>query len=70
MELQKNAKRGVSVLVNKRYNRYVTTWETISENMINLHMNLFGKKLCILGIYPISDDEITLVKEDFWGEIK
>jgi len=33
-------------------------------------MDLFGKKLCILGSYAISDDENALVKEDFWGEIK
>ena len=33
-------------------------------------MNLFGKKLCILGIYAINDDENALVKEYFWGEIK
>jgi hypothetical protein len=33
-------------------------------------MNLLGKKLCILGIYAISDDENVLVKQDSWGEIK
>jgi hypothetical protein len=33
-------------------------------------MNLFGKKLCILGIYAISDVENVLVKEDFFGEIE
>jgi len=27
-------------------------------------MNLFGKKLCILGIYAISDDENAAVRED------
>jgi hypothetical protein len=32
-------------------------------------MNLFGKKICILGINAISDDENALVKEDLW-EIK
>jgi hypothetical protein len=32
-------------------------------------MNLFGKKLCILGIYAISDDENVLVKEDFLGKL-
>jgi hypothetical protein len=51
---EKIAKQGVSVLVKKRY---ITTWEAINENMIKLHMNLFGKKLCILGIYAISEDE-------------
>jgi hypothetical protein len=32
-------------------------------------MNLFGKKLCILGIYAISDDENVLLKEDFFGKL-
>jgi len=63
---KKTAKRGVSISVEKRYKRYTT----INENMIKLHMNLLGKKLCILGIFAISDDENVLVKEDFWREIK
>jgi len=45
---EKRAKQGVSILVKKRYKRYIMTWEAIHENMIKLHMNLFGKKLCIL----------------------
>jgi len=32
-------------------------------------MNLFGKKLCILGLYAISDDETAVVKEDFFGKL-
>jgi hypothetical protein len=32
-------------------------------------MNLFGKKLCILGIYAISDDENAVVKEDLFGKL-
>jgi len=43
------------------------TWETINESMMKLHMNLFGKKLCILRIRVISDDENALVKENFGG---
>jgi hypothetical protein len=39
----------------------------MNENTIKLHMNLFGKNLCILGIYPIRDDENDLVKETFRG---
>jgi hypothetical protein len=63
---KKRAKQGVSILVKKRY---ITTWEAINENMIKLHMNLFGKKLCILRIYAISEDESILVKEDFFGKL-
>ena len=48
---------------------YISTWEALNENMIKAHMNLFGKKLCILGIYAISDEN-ALVKEDIWGKIK
>jgi hypothetical protein len=32
-------------------------------------MKLFGKKLCILGIHAISEDENILVKEDFLGKL-
>jgi hypothetical protein len=32
-------------------------------------MNLFGKKLCILGIYAVSNDENAVVKEDFLGKL-
>jgi hypothetical protein len=32
-------------------------------------MNLLWKKLCILGIYAVSDDENILVKEDLWGKL-
>ena len=64
---EKRAKRGVSILVKNRYKRYITTWEAVNENMIKLHMNLLGKKLWILGIYVISDDENAVVKEDFGG---
>jgi len=63
---EKRAKWGESILVKTRYKRYITTWEALNENMIKAHMNLFGKKLCILGIYAISDDENALVKGDFW----
>ena len=65
---EKRAKRGIYILIKKRYKRYITTWEAVNENMIKLNMNLFGKKLCILGICAISDDENAVVKEDFWGE--
>jgi len=66
---EKWAKRGESILVKKRYKRYITTWEALNENMIKAHMNLFGKNLCILGIYAISDDENALVKKIFGGKL-
>ena len=66
---EKRAKREVSILVKKRYNRYITTWEAINENMIEIHMKLLGKKLRILGIYAIRDDENILRKEDFLGKL-
>ena len=59
----------MGILIKKRYKNYITTWEAINENMIKLHMSLFGKKLCILEIYAISDDENVLVKEYFWGKL-
>jgi hypothetical protein len=40
----------------------------MNGNMIKLHMNLFGKKLCILGIFPIRNEGNALVKDDFFGK--
>jgi putative methionine-R-sulfoxide reductase with GAF domain len=37
--------------------------------MIKIYINLFGKKLCILGIYAIIDDENALVKDNFFGKL-
>ena len=53
---EKRAKWGVSILVKIRYKKYIMTWEALNKNMMKLHMNLFVKKLCIFGIYAISDD--------------
>ena len=35
--------------------------------MLMFHMNLFGKKFCILRIYAISDDENAAVEVGFLG---
>jgi hypothetical protein len=64
---EKRAKKGVPILLKKRHKRYITNCEAINENMIKLHMNLFGKKLCILGIYAISDDEHAVVNRIILG---
>ena len=64
---KKRAKRKVSILVERRYKIYITNWKAINESMIKLHMNLFGKKLSILRMYAVSDDEHAVVKEDFFG---
>jgi exonuclease III len=31
---EKRAKRGVSILVKKRYKRHITTWEALNKNTI------------------------------------
>jgi hypothetical protein len=65
---EKRAKRRVSIFVKKRYKGYITTWEAVNENMIKLNMNLFGKKLCILGIYAKKKKKNAVEKEDFFLE--
>ena len=66
---EKRTKGRVSILVERRYKIYITMWKAINENMIKLHMNLFGKKLSILRMYAISDDEHAVVKEDFFWKL-
>ena len=65
----KRAKRGVSVLIKKKYKKNISSWEAIDENMILVNLNLFGKKITILGVYAISEDEPVAKKDEFYNKL-
>ena len=57
------AKRGVSVLINKKWNGSIKNWESIDERIIKLDMNIWEYKLTIIGIYAPNEDNKTTVKD-------
>jgi rRNA processing protein Gar1 len=44
------AKRGVSILINKKWKSSIKNWEPIDEKILKLDMNIRGYKLTIIGI--------------------
>mgnify|MGYP000029344414 CR=1 FL=1 len=63
---EKRAKRGISIMIKKTYKKYIKQWEAINENMIKLNLNIFGKRIAILGVYGLSEDEPQERKDEFY----
>jgi hypothetical protein len=63
------AKRGVSVLINKKWKGFIKNWEFIDEKMLKLDMNIWRYKLTIIGIYVPNEDNKTTVKDEFFANL-
>jgi exonuclease III len=57
------AKRGVSILINKKWKGPIKNWEPIDERILKLDMNIWGYKLTIIGIYAPNEDNRVIVKD-------
>jgi hypothetical protein len=60
------AKRGVSVLINKKWKSSIQSWGSIDERILKVDMNIWGYKLTIIGIYASNEDNKTTVKDKFF----
>ena len=65
MKKYERAKRGVSVLINKKWKGSIKNWEAIDERILKLDMNILGYKLTIMGIYAPNEDNKATVKMNF-----
>jgi len=62
-----SAKRGVSVLINKKWKGSIKNWESIDERILKLDMNIRGYKLTVIGIYAPNEDNGATVKDEFFA---
>ncbi|XP_044762230.1 craniofacial development protein 2-like [Coccinella septempunctata] len=69
VERHQRAKRGVSVLIHKRYQGNITSYEAVDENIIKVNMNLKNRPCTLLGVYGISNDELYAVKDEFFEKL-
>ena len=65
MKKYERAKRGVSVLINKKWKVSIKNWESIDERILKLDMNIWWYKLTIIGIFAPNEDNKTTVKDEF-----
>jgi len=63
------AKRGVSILINKKWKSSIKNWEAIDERILKLDMNIWGYKLTIIGIYAPNEDTGVTVKDEFFANL-
>ena len=63
------AKRGVLILINKKWKGSIKNWEAIDERILKLDMNIWGYKLAIIGIYTPNEDNGVTVKDEFFANL-
>jgi hypothetical protein len=63
------AKRGVSILLNKKWKGYIKNWESINKKMLKLDMNIWGYKLTIIGVYAPNEYKGVTVTDEFFANI-
>lgn len=63
------AKRGVSILVHKRYRKLISNWEPINERLIKINLILNGYRVTVLGVYALNDDETVKEKDAFFEQL-
>lgn len=67
---EERAKRGVSLLIKKKYKKLLTNFEAINERIIKVNINILGRRLTIFGIYAPNEDETVLIKDLFFEELQ
>lgn len=50
------------VLIKSEMTNKITTWETIDENILKVNTILHQRKITIIVVYAISDDENKTVR--------
>ena len=63
------AKRGISILRNKKWKSSIKNWEFIDEGILKLDMNIWGYKLTIIGTYARNEDNGDTVKDEFFANL-
>ena len=69
MKKYERTKRGVSILINKKWKVPIKNWEAIDERILKLDMNIWGYKLTIIGIYAPNEDNGITVKDEFFANL-
>jgi hypothetical protein len=66
----KRANPGVSILINKKYKKYITHWNFINERIIMVDWNIYGRRMSIVGVYTPTNSYPEKAKDKFWEMLK
>ena len=63
---EEHAKRGVSMLILKKYKKYISNWQAINERILKVNLNLKGSRITIIGTYGPNDDARVEEKTEYY----
>lgn len=63
------AKRGISVVVHKKYKRNIKSWEEIDERIMMLELTKNNREIVIIGVYAPTDDADIITKDQFYEKL-
>lgn len=63
------AKTGVSIIIHRKWRKYIKSWEAVNERIIKVNLDIFGHKITILGIYGINENGSVSEKNVFFQEL-
>jgi exonuclease III len=66
----KRAKAGVSIVINKKYKKCITNWNFINERNVSVELNIFGRRMSIVGVYAPTNSYPEKAKDQFWETLK
>lgn len=55
--------------MEKSLKNNVSNWELLNENLLKINMQLHQRKIKIIGIYALSEDEPIIIVENFYNNL-
>lgn len=65
VDKDKRARAGVSIMINKKWQKYIRNSEAINERLIKIEVDILAHRIVIIGVYAPTDDASVAEKEEF-----
>lgn len=65
VDKNERAQAGISILIHKRLQKYIKSWESFSERIIKLTLQIRGRIITVLGVYALNNDAPVQKKDSF-----
>lgn len=69
VDKDKRARAGISIALNKKFQKDVRNWSAINERLITMDLEVFGHKLILIGVYAPTDDATADIKDSFFEKL-
>lgn len=66
---EERAKRGVGIIIHRKWRRCIKSWEAVNERIIKLNLQMFGEKITVLGVYGVDEGDPWTTKEEFYQKM-